>query len=96
MMIAFLAASVLACASALNKICDDNTPYDSGQQLPFEEKEFEDKDDVDEKSTEFTVSLYVIYDQTQDIQFDCSALTIKTSFTQNHRSLFLSNHTLLI
>ena len=109
MIVAFLATSTLACAVTFNDNGDihsastyqkaSDSPYSSDQQLPFEEKEkeFEDKDEVDDKGSAFGVGLHFIcYIETDYDRVDYSLATVRTFSPTKNLPLFLSTHTLLI
>lgn len=96
MMVAFIATCTLACAAALTQASDDDAPYSSSQQLPFEEKEFEDKDEADEKGSVFTVTLSFIHESKIFVPIDSVLAEVTTFKALRKLPLFLRHHTLLI
>lgn len=98
MIVAILSTSILACAFT-PKNTGDSQKTSSDQQLPFEEneKEFEDKDEADERSNGFGASLFLI----NEISRPCYLSTVIVSITrtyssQNHLPFFLTYHRFLI
>jgi hypothetical protein len=97
-MIVAVLTTILACTFAPGNVGDSEAAA-TDQQLPFEEneKEFEDKDEVDEKVNGFGISLYCI----DDIRFTHHSSVVIVDHSKNHPyrhslPIFLTNRTLLI
>jgi hypothetical protein len=97
MIVAVLSTSILACAFT-PKNTDEPRTDSSNQQLPFEENEneFEDKDEADEKSDGFGISLYLIDEIFSTAYITTSVVSIKNYSSKNHLPLFLTYHRFLI
>jgi hypothetical protein len=98
MIVAVLSTSILAFTFVPTSAGDTQTTS-SDQQLPFEEneKEFEDRDEADERNNGFGISLYLI-DETGNPYYIPTAIASSSGkhFSRQGLPLFLTNRKLLI